>query len=468
MDHARPERLRDLVLALLPTYPDVEVYTDVRAVYEVPEGAVMVLAPRAEDADWLNQQRPVFARRKLKVILWCDAETSVALSRKAVDFFDWISHRHECPPGVPMHAVYGIRAALCARAKGIVWLGDNLEACFRVALPGRRLVHLSARMPQDDLVQAMRNAGRAWLVLHDTRDAFDEMQVWGALKRLHIRTRVFWIRNQYMSGSGLWLLDDRCRGLAEARAVLADLGARAPGRLGALTGLEPEAVQAIELGLWHGVSEAEFERSMRSATDAGAAAVRLVERHVPRTWVSPRRALLWRATGRDWSWWLKRPPEASDLAWRSFFAAEDAIQRGELHEANEWAQASFTSAGGARGHLNVEHANALRVLGLIGARERRFEEATEDLREALRIAEIRLGGENPFLGGLYGDLAEILAQKGDFDEAKRLAERAFQIEKSIPSLSSPYMSRSYKRFAYIQSLEDVAAAQVQGGVRGSE
>jgi len=158
----------------------------------------------------------------------------------------------------------------------------------------------------------------------------------------------------------------------------------------------------------------------------------------------------------------------SDLAWRSFFAAEDAIQRGELHEANEWAQASFTSAGGARGHLNVEHANALRVLGLIGARERRFEEATEDLREALRIAEIRLGGENPFLGGLYGDLAEILAQKGDFDEAKRLAERAFQIEKSIPSLSSPYMSRSYKRFAYIQSLEDVAAAQVQGGVRGSE
>ena len=126
MDHARPERLRDLVLALLPTYPDVEVHTDVRAVYEVPEGAVMILAPRAENADWLNQQRPVFARRKLKVILWCDAATSVALARKAFDFYDWISHRHECPPGVPMHAVYGIRAALCARVfsrwlSGSIW-----------------------------------------------------------------------------------------------------------------------------------------------------------------------------------------------------------------------------------------------------------------------------------------------------------------------------------------------------------
>lgn len=250
VDHARPERLRDLVLALLPTYPDVEVSTDVRAVYEVPEGAVMVLSPRAEDADWLNQQRPVFARRKLKVILWCDAETSVTLAQQAVDFFDWISHRHECPPG---------------------------------------------------------------------------------------------------------------------------------------TGL---------------------------------------------------------------------PEEGPSSAWATFFAIKDALQRSDLVSAYRWSWHLSGSVADAHGRISVEQANAHRAHALLLARVGRLPDATFFLREALRIAEIRLGGENSFLGGLYGDLAEVLAQKGDFDEALRLAERAFQIEKGIPSLSSPYMSRAYKRFAYIQSLRD--------------
>lgn len=64
----------------------------------------MVLAPRAEDADFLNINRPVFARRGLKVVLWCDEATTLALARNAVDFFDWISRRHECPPERPTHA----------------------------------------------------------------------------------------------------------------------------------------------------------------------------------------------------------------------------------------------------------------------------------------------------------------------------------------------------------------------------
>ncbi|MDC0749114.1 tetratricopeptide repeat protein [Polyangium mundeleinium] len=471
VDHARPERLRDLVLALLPTYPDVEVYTDVRAVYEVPEGAVMILAPRAEDADWLNQQRPVFARRKLKVILWCDAETSVALSQKAVDFFDWISHRHECPPGVPMHAVYGIRAALCARAKGIAWQGDHLEACFRVALPGRRLVHLSARMPQDDLVQAMRNAGRAWLVVHDAADQADASKVEAALKELGIRTRVICVDSVIGFGSSVffWTFKEHCLSLVEARAGLAALGVRTPGRLAVLAALEPEAVQVIEFGLRRGVPETDFERLMRNAADPGAAAVRLVEDDIPWLWVMFWRSLLWRGTGRLWPSWLRLPVEETPVAWLAFFATKDALRRGKLREATRWARSSLIAADSLDTvRVSVESVNALRALALVYSRKENFAEATSHLRDALRQAEIRLGPEDPFLGGLYGDLAEILAQKGDFDEAKRLAERAFQIEKSIPSLSSPYMSRAYKRFAYIQSLEDAAAAQAQGGSRGNE
>ncbi|WP_170229017.1 tetratricopeptide repeat protein [Polyangium fumosum] len=470
MDHARPERLRDLVLALLPTYPDVEVYTDVRAVYEVPEGAVMVLAPRAEDADWLNQQRPVFARRKLRVILWCEAETSVALAQKAVDFFDWISHRHECPPGVPMHAVYGIRAALCARAPGILWRGENLEACFRVALPGRRLVHVSAQLSHEELVQAIRDAGRAWLVVHDAADQADASKVEAALKELGIRTRVIWVDVLLGLGSVdiFWTFKAHCLGLVEARAALAALGARAPGRIAALAALEPEAVQVIEFGLRRGVPETDFERLMRNAEDPGAAAVSLVEDDIPWLWVMFWRSLLWRGTGRLWPSWLRAPHEDTPLSWVAFFATKDALQRGTVREATRWARSSYIiSAAGIHERVSVEFTNALRALALVYSRKEKFSDAVSHLHEAIRVAQIRLGPDDPFLGGLYGDLADVLAQKGDFDEAKRLAERAFQIEKGIPSLSSPYMSRAYKRFAYIQSLRDAAAAQAEGRSQGS-
>ncbi|MRG97473.1 tetratricopeptide repeat protein [Polyangium spumosum] len=458
VDQARPERLRDLVLALLPTYPDLEVYTDVRAVYEVPEGAVMILAPRAEDADWLNQQRPLFARRKLKVILWCEAETSVALAQKAVDFFDWISHRHECPPGVPMHAVYGIRAALCARAPGIVWRGNNLEACFRVALPGRELVHLSAQLSHEELVQAIRDAGHAWLVVHDAADQADVLKVESALEELRIKTRIIGV-DGYLGlrpPNLFWGFKEYCLGLIEARAALAALGARAPGRLAALAALEPEAIKVIELGFRRGIAEMGLDRSMRDAEDPGAAVVRLVEDDVPWLWVMHWRALLWRGTGRRWPSWLLRPPKDTPLAWVAFFAAKDALRREDVREATRWARSSYISADGDREGTSVELANALRALALTYASRKQFDNAASHLHQALRMAEIRLGPDDPFLGGLYGDLAEVLAQKGDFDEAMRLAERAFQIEKSVPSLSSPYMSRAYKRIGHIQSLRDRA------------
>ena len=450
MDHARPERLRDLVLALLPTYPDVEVYTDVRAVYEVPEGAVMILAPRAEDADWLNQQRPVFARRKLRVILWCDAETSIALAQKAVDFFDWISHRHECPPGVPMHAVYGIRAALCARAPGIGWRGDNLEACFRVALPGRRLVYLNARLPREELVQAIGRAGRAWLVLHDDNgDGYEvDLRVNEILGALRIKTRVIYSR--YMLFSSTWDIDACCQELVEARAALAASGARAPGRLAALTGFEREAIHLVEYGLRRGVPDTSIEESMRNAVDPGAAAVRLLRSVIPPAFAFGR-ALTWRDfPGRNVM--VKGQPfDRKPLGWVAFFAAKDAIGRGDVADAQYWRSLASLYAAGDR---SIDYANVLRLDALDWARAGSFGHAVQALHKALRIAKIRLGDDDPFLGGLYGDLAEILAQKGDFDEALRLAELAFQLERSVPSLSSPYTSRAYKRIGSIQSLRD--------------
>lgn len=135
MDHARPERLGELVRTLLPLAPELEVHTEAQQLAEVRPGSTLVLAPRAEDADWLNINRPLFASRALRVVLFCTREVTVALSRGAVDFLDWVSLRLECPAGPVPFAVAGLRCALAARVPGIVWTGGDLEASFTAAGP---------------------------------------------------------------------------------------------------------------------------------------------------------------------------------------------------------------------------------------------------------------------------------------------------------------------------------------------
>ncbi|MRG94918.1 hypothetical protein [Polyangium spumosum] len=100
VDDAVPERLGGLVRALLADHPDLEVLARPSGLIDLPDGAVVVLVPEAEDAAWLNINRPVFARKSLKVVLFCRREVTEVLAREAPDFYDWIAQRHECPPGV--------------------------------------------------------------------------------------------------------------------------------------------------------------------------------------------------------------------------------------------------------------------------------------------------------------------------------------------------------------------------------
>ena len=121
---AVPERLGDLVRGLVGEYPEIDVHTDLGAVETVAEGSAMVLILRPEHAEALNLGRPIFERRRLKVVLWCDHETTLALMEHAPDFFDWVSGHYECPLAGPVaHAVAGLKAAYEAGAPGIVGAG---------------------------------------------------------------------------------------------------------------------------------------------------------------------------------------------------------------------------------------------------------------------------------------------------------------------------------------------------------
>lgn len=229
-----------------------------RRVLDVPHGATLVLVPRAEDADWLNINRPVFAQRELRVVLFCDTGTTVALARQAVDFFDWISHRVECPNHPPRFAVAGIRCALAARAPGLMWLGGDLEATFAAARPHGKLHRVSAARPYAEMLAEVRAHRGAWIAWTEVNSHFRLRRVRWVLAEAGHRTRTILIEPT-VSSPGWWPVHARLQDVREARALLEKAGASFPGRVAALNEFEPEALMEMCSYLQQGINEETLE-----------------------------------------------------------------------------------------------------------------------------------------------------------------------------------------------------------------
>ncbi|WP_437922735.1 tetratricopeptide repeat protein [Sorangium sp. So ce291] len=278
VDDARMERLGELTRALVADHPEMDVHTDVRDAETAPEGSVMVLVPKPEDADWLNLRRPLFARRALKVVLFCDRETTIALAQRAVDFFDWVSQHHECPPGPVPHAVSGLRCAAEAEALGVLWttageLADTgrMWGAFSAAFPGETLRWVSAEHPHgyEKLVDDIRAAGSAWIACHADGSAELRRLRW-ALAEAGRRSKVIALAPP-VSCPGWWALHDHLMPLADARRALEDARATRPGCLAALTNLEPEAVEIARALSAQGLAHRELVALLKDAPDPGAA-----------------------------------------------------------------------------------------------------------------------------------------------------------------------------------------------------
>jgi tetratricopeptide (TPR) repeat protein len=284
VDHAVPERLGDLVRGLVGEFPDLDVHAELAAVEDAPEGAVMVLIPRPEHAEALNMGRPIFARRKLKVVLWCDPETTVALKEQAPDFFSWVSEYHECPPGPVAHAVAGLRAAYEAGAPGIVWRGSGdqedkarLLTAFSAAFPGETLTWIDPKRDYEELLGAIKEAKSAWIACRAQAASHVRRLRW-AMAEGGKSGRAIVMTDKYPC-PGWWPVHDRLMPFAEARHALEVAGSRSPGALAALAGLEPEAVELLRALLEQGVICRDLREQLRKADDPGVALGSFAKKH---------------------------------------------------------------------------------------------------------------------------------------------------------------------------------------------
>lgn len=123
---AQLAQLRPLVRVLESLDPGVTVTMQAPELLECEEGALVLLIVREQDLGWLNLNRPIFAQRSLRVVLWVEPELSVRIKFESPDLHDWISHFVPCPEGVPEFAVEGLRIG-SSWWPGVAWRGAGLE-----------------------------------------------------------------------------------------------------------------------------------------------------------------------------------------------------------------------------------------------------------------------------------------------------------------------------------------------------
>lgn len=134
VDHARIDHLRALLVGLEPIAGEVPVVLEPWELEELPHGATAVYEPLPEHARELNAARPLFADRGLRVILWCSAETSAELATGAPDFFDWVSHRVECPGGAATFFLEGLEIAKKVGVGGVIAVFSSGEVAVEPGL----------------------------------------------------------------------------------------------------------------------------------------------------------------------------------------------------------------------------------------------------------------------------------------------------------------------------------------------
>lgn len=270
VDHAHDSQLGPLVRGLSLDFPDLWVVTEAARIEDAPEGAVVVLVARPEDAIWLNLNRPIFADRALKVVLWSKRVVSEHFAKKAPDFFNWIARHFDCPDEPPTFAIHGMRSALRARAWAVDFRGKTLDAVFAAAFPKRKLLRLSASAPEQALRTAVKEAGTAWITWTNLFDEQGIKRVRQIVTNEHRKGRNI-LENVRGTAHEAWPVFDALMSVGQAIGALEQAGLPAAGRLAAMLDLEPEAIAFAADELERGITVAEIEAAIRTATDPGAA-----------------------------------------------------------------------------------------------------------------------------------------------------------------------------------------------------
>lgn len=280
LDEARASALRPVLLQLLQIDADVRVCLEARQLVSLPEHSLVLLRLQTRDAEWLNLRRPMFAQRRLRVVLWSEPGIAEQVRDRAPDFFDWISHIVSCPEIVPAHVIAGLLAS--PAFPGILWRGaaDPLPA-IAAAFPETTGARVMWSRRFDDLVTTLRRAAPGWLVWEHVPNTRALQRLRYALREAQRDDLRCIVLSPPASNLGFWPIDSGYDDWGTAAAQLSDNDDGLGGaRLAALTGLEPHVIDDLAY-LRATRTVGELESVLRAHEDPGAVIARLAEERYP-------------------------------------------------------------------------------------------------------------------------------------------------------------------------------------------
>lgn len=435
-DRAQDCHLAALLRRLLPRLPGLVVCLTPSDLSALSDGAVAVYRLSPEHCPTLNRLRPMFAERRLRVLLWSSEATTRGLLRDAPDFFDWISRREEVPDAPPPFAVASVKLAASA-ARGIVWHGPG--SLDRILLsagesPGETLTLGDDLAP---LVDALRAAPEdRWVQVEGVANdegLFDlrfAMQTAGREGRVAVLTTDF-LPTARSRDVGWASLDDHETPLPALHASICAFAPEAPAMLAASLASEGHAVALVKSLHAHGVDLDEILRVALGAEDPPAAlATHLAE-----------------VTGR---WPGLESPPWSRARWRKGrrvkgFHGFDLKMTSSRRVARFQTRAIDASASPARALSRGD----LSFLGDL------FEQSAHDYRVGLALH----GGDERTHLRLRAGLARTLTTLGRYDEALEVTQGASALERSALQLEH---LRALVRAGRIAEARAVAEALEQG------
>lgn len=443
---------------------------NVEDVARLPEGTVVVLVPNSTDSDFLNLNRPIFSRLRLKVVLWCDTSTTTALAQRAVDFFDWISHRHVCPAGVATHGILGLQAAEKAHARCIWWTEGDLQETFHEAFPDEQPpVFLDARRRFSWLVHGVRFANKRnrWIVWQNVTPEYRADVVALASAEAQRNDRMIIDARNTPVTLHCPVIHGACWSLPRAMNYLGRPLRQNGALIAALAGLEPETLQLLyllfsnsklRLDSWDLAKQ--LMDVLGSTNDPGAAlATWAIDRIDPekllvllapdglddqadwnewvesdRRWTAPfLRALAAKNQfPNTWNQGLARFVDPRTMVFTAIRCAAEAYQD-KAEDAELLAQRAKDLVAQILGKDSIPYVESSYLLGLVFMQRGELREAEDLFRQGLAIAnEQQVLGLFPkvletMLVSLSDALADGLTRQGRYEEAEEQAQNAVEV-----------------------------------------
>ncbi|PRP96019.1 hypothetical protein [Enhygromyxa salina] len=160
---AQRARLRELAVLLDELEPGFVFTDDPALMLNQAPGSLVLFVLRREHLDSLNLNRPVFAQRSLRVVMWAEGELANQFKRYAPDLHDWASHFVRCPVGVPEFAVRGIEQGL-RWWPGVAWTGAGLELALGQIPSAGEWLELDPTQGYSSLVEALQAEPRRGVI----------------------------------------------------------------------------------------------------------------------------------------------------------------------------------------------------------------------------------------------------------------------------------------------------------------